>query len=84
VIVDAAIHAPHTEGGSDDRNYHAHIMFTTRSISKTGDFESKKYRDFSSDDGTKTVSHWREHFADLSEYTIGANRQYRTSKPSQL
>jgi hypothetical protein len=36
VIVDAAIHAPHTEGGSDDRNYHAHIMFTTRSINKNG------------------------------------------------
>lgn len=65
VIVDAAIHAPHTEGGSDDRNYHAHIMFTTRSISKTGDFESKKYRDFSRDDGTKTVSQWRSDFADL-------------------
>jgi hypothetical protein len=41
VIVDAAIHAPHTEGGSDDRNYHAHIMFTTRAINKTGDFEAK-------------------------------------------
>jgi len=65
VIVDAAIHAPHTEGESDDRNYHAHIMFTTRSISKTGDFESKKYRDFSRDDGTKTVSQWRSDFADL-------------------
>jgi hypothetical protein len=41
VIVDAAIHAPHTEGGSDDRNYHAHIMFTTRSINKNGDFEAR-------------------------------------------
>ncbi len=65
VIVDAAIHAPHIEGGSDDRNYHAHIMFTTRSISKTGDFEAKKFRDFSRDDGTKTVSQWRSDFADL-------------------
>ncbi|MEK5772033.1 MobQ family relaxase, partial [Acinetobacter variabilis] len=63
VIVDAAIHAPHTGSGSDERNYHAHIMFTTRSISKTGDFEAKKFRDFSRDDGTKTVSDWREHFA---------------------
>jgi hypothetical protein len=41
VIVDAAIHAPHTEGGSDDRNYHAHIMFTTRAINKNGTFEAK-------------------------------------------
>ena len=46
VVVDAAIHAPHVGGGSDERNYHAHVMFTTRSISKTGDFESKKYRAF--------------------------------------
>lgn len=30
VVVDAAIHAPHTDGRSDARNYHAHIMFTTR------------------------------------------------------
>jgi hypothetical protein len=65
VVVDAAIHAPHVEGGSDDRNYHAHIMFTTRAISKTGEFEAKKYRDFSRDDGTKTVSQWRSDFADL-------------------
>lgn len=65
VIVDAAIHAPHVEGGSDERNYHAHIMFTTRAINKNGTFEAKKYRDFSRDDGTKTVSDWREHFADL-------------------
>ena len=65
VVVDAAIHAPHTGSGSDERNYHAHIMFTTRAISKTGDFESKKYRDFSRDNGTETVSNWRENFADL-------------------
>lgn len=65
VVVDAAIHAPHVEGGSDDRNYHAHIMFTTRAISKTGEFEAKKYRDFSRDDGTKTVNQWRSDFADL-------------------
>jgi len=65
VVVDAAIHAPHTGSGSDERNYHAHIMFTTRAINKNGTFEAKKYRDFSRDDGTKTVSHWREHFADL-------------------
>ena len=32
VIVDAAIHAPHTQSGSDERNYHAHIMFTGRQI----------------------------------------------------
>lgn len=67
VIVDAAIHAPHTDGGSDERNYHAHIMFTTRAIDpKNGEFSAKKYRDFSRDSGTKTVSDWREYFADLT------------------
>ena len=67
VIVDAAIHAPHTDGGSDERNYHAHIMFTTRAIDpQTGNFSAKKYSDFSRDSGTKTVCHWRESFADLT------------------
>ena len=43
VIVDAAIHAPHTQSGSDERNYHAHIMFTGRQIDlETGDFAKKE------------------------------------------
>jgi hypothetical protein len=41
VIVDAAIHAPHTDSGSDERNYHAHIMFTTRSINEMVTFQQK-------------------------------------------
>lgn len=65
VVVDAAIHAPHTESGSDARNYHAHIMFTTRAINENGEFSAKKYRDFSRDNGTQTVCDWREDFADL-------------------
>lgn len=65
VVVDAAIHAPHTEAGSDARNYHAHIMFTTRAINENGEFSAKKYRDFSRDNGTETVCDWRENFADL-------------------
>lgn len=65
VVVDAAIHAPHTGSGSDERNYHAHIMFTTRAINKNGDFESKKYRDFSRDNGTGVVTQWRSDYADL-------------------
>ena len=67
VIVDAAIHAPHIDGGSDERNYHAHIMFTTRAIDpENGEFSAKKYRDFSRDNGTETVSRWRKDFADLA------------------
>ncbi|OTG89833.1 hypothetical protein B9T24_16615 [Acinetobacter sp. ANC 4654] len=65
VVVDAAIHAPHTESGSDARNYHAHIMFTTRAINEHGEFSAKKYRDFSRDNGTQEVCDWREDFAGL-------------------
>ena len=73
VIVDAAIHAPHTDSGSDERNHHAHIMFTTRSINEHGDFSAKKYRDFSRDNGTETVSHWRESFAELCNQHLEKN-----------
>jgi len=65
VVVDAAIHAPHTESGSDARNYHAHIMFTTRAINENGEFAAKKYRDFSRDNSTQEVCDWRADFADL-------------------
>lgn len=65
VVVDAAIHAPHVESGSDARNYHAHIMFTTRAINENGEFAAKKYRDFSRDNGTQEVCDWREDFAGL-------------------
>lgn len=65
MIVDAAIHASHIEGGSDDRNYHAHVMFTTELLVKLVTLKARNIVIFSRDDGTKTVSHWREHFADL-------------------
>ena len=64
VIVDAAIHAPHTKSGSDERNYHAHIMFTTRSIDEHGNL-GKKTREFN-DNGKQEVEFWRENFADLA------------------
>jgi hypothetical protein len=32
---------PTQVGGSDERNYHAHVMFTTRAINKNGTFEAK-------------------------------------------
>lgn len=64
VVVDAAIHAPHTANGSDERNYHAHIMFTTRSIDEHGNL-GKKTREFN-DKGKQEVEFWRESFADLA------------------
>ncbi|KGT47404.1 MobQ family relaxase [Acinetobacter sp. HR7] len=64
VVVDAAIHAPHTANGSDKRNYHAHILLTTRSIDEQGNL-GKKTREFN-DHGKQQVEHWRERFADLT------------------
>ena len=67
VIVDACIHAPHTKSGSDERNFHAHIMFTSRQIDpQIGDFAKKKNRDFNKEQSSETVSHWREYFAELT------------------
>ena len=67
VIVDAAIHAPHTSSGSDERNYHAHIMFTGRQIDLgTGNFAKKRNRDFNKENSSETVSWWREKFASIA------------------
>ena len=71
VIVDACIHAPHAASGSDERNFHAHIMFTSRQIDlKTGDFAAKKNRDFNREKSSETVSHWRKAFAELTNHHL--------------
>lgn len=36
VMVDVAIHAPVSGEGHDDRNHHAHLLFTTREVSSNG------------------------------------------------
>lgn len=63
VIVDAVIHAPHTKSGSDERNYHGHIMFTTRSINEQGEL-GKKAREFN-DDGKNLTLAYRELWANM-------------------
>lgn len=63
VIVDAVIHAPHTKSGSDERNYHAHIMFTTRSINEQGEL-GKKAREFN-DNGKNLTIAYRELWANM-------------------
>ncbi len=66
VVVDAVIHAPHTKGGTDERNYHAHIMFTGRQLDrKTGDFAKNRKRDFNKEKSSETVTQWRKEFADI-------------------
>lgn len=71
VIVDACIHAPHTQNGSDERNYHAHIMFTTRSINEQGEL-GKKTREFN-DNGKQEVEFWREEFANIANKHLEQN-----------
>lgn len=74
VIVDAVIHAPHTKGGTDERNYHAHIMFTSRQLDKdTGEFSKNKFRDFNKEKSSETITTWRKDFADLANHHLEKN-----------
>lgn len=61
VGVDAAIHAPHREG--DQRNYHAHILTTTRAID--GDGMGKKTRELD-DKKSGAVFEVREKWAGIA------------------
>lgn len=61
VIVDACIHAPHDDGETDNKNYHVHIMFTTRLVNEKGEL-GKKQRTFN-DDGPKILKDSRATFA---------------------
>ena len=71
VVVDAVIHAPHTKGGTDERNYHAHIMFTGRQLDrKTGDFAKNRNRDFNKEKSSETVAQWRKDFADIVNHQL--------------
>ena len=66
VVVDAVIHAPHTKGGTDERNYHAHIMFTGRQLDrKKRDIAKNRNRDFNKEKSSETVTQWRKEFADI-------------------
>ena len=64
VIVDACIHAPHDrDDETDNKNYHVHIMFTTRVVNEKGEF-GKKQRTFN-DDGPKVLKDSRATFANV-------------------
>ncbi|MEQ1348815.1 MobQ family relaxase [Acinetobacter lwoffii] len=62
VAVDACIHAPHTGSGSDERNYHAHILMSTRKLTPEGFTDKTRELD---QRHSGEVEHWREHFADI-------------------
>ena len=64
VIVDACIHAPHdNDDETNNKNYHVHIMFTTRVVNAKGDL-GKKQRTFN-DDGPKVLKDSRATFANV-------------------
>lgn len=58
MIADVAMHTPDEHG--DDRNYHAHIMLTTRRID--GDRFGLKEREWNS---RETLRDWREQWAEI-------------------
>lgn len=62
VAVDACIHAPHTGSGSDERNYHAHILMSTRKLTPEGFTEKTRELD---QKHSGEIEHWREHFAHI-------------------
>jgi len=62
VAVDACIHSPHTGSGSDERNYHAHILMSTRKLTPEGFTEKTRELD---QKHSGEIEHWREHFADI-------------------
>ena len=64
VIVDACIHAPHDrDEETDNKNYHVHIMFTTRLVNEKGEL-GKKQRTFN-DHGPEILKDSRATFANV-------------------
>jgi len=62
IAADVAIHAPGKEG--DNRNYHAHILLTTRRLGPDGLGEKTRELD-DQKTGKELVKQWRERFATL-------------------
>lgn len=64
VIVDACIHAPHdNDDETDNKNFHVHIMFTTRVVNEKGGL-GKKQRTFN-DKGPEILKDSRATFANV-------------------
>lgn len=63
--VDVAIHAPGGEG--DNRNHHAHILLSTRRLTKDGFGEKTRELD---DRKTGQVEEWRARWAELSNRAL--------------
>ncbi|WP_201386298.1 MobQ family relaxase [Ktedonobacter sp. SOSP1-52] len=80
VVVSVALHEPSRHG--DDRNYHAHIMFTTRSIDENG-FGAKTRVLDERKTGSQEIRHIREYAANLiNEYLEYAGKDERVDHRS--
>ena len=73
--VDFAIHAPSRDG--DNRNYHAHLLLSTRQLTESG-FD-KKTREWD-DRKSKTVDYWRAEWAKhVNRYLAQNNQEARVT-----
>ena len=66
IAVDVAIHAPHRDG--DQRNHHAHILTTTRTVTPEG--LDAKTRELHGKSGVEEIRAMREHWAELSNAAL--------------
>lgn len=63
VAVDASLHTPTVK--NDARNTHAHLLMSTRSINKDGEFGAKTRILDAIKTGSPEISKWREHWANI-------------------
>lgn len=68
-VADVAIHRPDIEG--NDKNFHAHILLTTRRMTREGFSEKTRELD-DRKTGPLYVKHWRERFAVLQNQHLEA------------
>ena len=81
VAVSVALHEPSRHG--DDRNYHAHIMFTTRRMNENGFGEKTRELDDRIRTGPQEVIHLREYAATLiNQYLEDAGLEERVDHRS--
>lgn len=71
VAVDAALHLPGRAG--DERNYHAHVMFSTRAVTETGFGKKTRILD-ERKSGSLEVKAVRAYWANLVNETLAAAR----------
>ena len=83
MIADFSIHAPDKDG--DARNFHAHILLTTRKADQRG-FYSKKTREWNS---LGNVDIWRKSWTDIqnrafARHGLDAKADHRTLKAQRV